>query len=308
MNHAALLILVCAVAPLTAADPPYLGMWQEDTHADDLMHLEPARVTFQSPGEAPQYFCAAYDPDGLIWIRNCQIYDTVKVKFTGDRLEIVAGGYGTYHRLATVVPGLETAAFTIPADKPVNDDRKAAIIAEVAKRAATAQAVHHDPVHGLYLCPADADNEAWIKTVITEVGWPDAGRFGRETAANVFMFVEHSNDLPLMLGALPCIEKDLPSQAVKAQDYATLFDYVLMQSGRPQRYGTQIIHDEYNHPAVWFLEDRAQVEQIRNDHGLIPLVAYLQIVGNVTGTTIGYMDHVRFDLSLKNKAAETTHQ
>ena len=286
--------IVAPSIPLPATAPLFLGTWQEDSHADDLMRFEPARSTIKNPGEEPDYACSAYDPDGVIWRRSYQRLSKMKVKLTGDRLEIISGGTGTYHRLAKVPPGMEIAALTIPASKPVADDRTASISAEAAKRAMEDQAVRTDPARRADGAGVDADNTAWMKSVIAEVGWPDAQRFGRETATKMFLFVQHSNDMPLMLGVLPAIEKDLPSKAVDPQDFALLFDRVQMYSGRPQRYGSQIVQDEHGNQVVWLLEDKDHVEKIRADIGLFPLATYLQFMSQRMGT-IGSMEQVRFD-------------
>jgi hypothetical protein len=288
-----LLAVILAAHILPAADPSWLGSWQEVTAADDLMVFERDRCIFKNPGQQPSFGCAAYSPAGDVWVRSTTGRAHVRVKLAGDQLVIVSGGNGTYRRLAAVPPGLEIAPLVIPAAKPVSAERKAAIIAEAARRVVEDQAVRKDPARRQDMAKVDAADTAWVKQVVAEVGWPDAARFGRETATQMFLFVQHSGDLPLMLGALPCIERDLKAKVGDPQDFALLYDRVRMMTGHPQRYGSQIVPDAGGQ-VVFLLEDRAKVEQLRAAIGLFPLKAYLQIFEQQARTKVGFMETVRF--------------
>jgi len=295
-----LILATCStLSALPAADPPCMGAWQEDGHPGIELRFEPQRVTIKDAGRSPQFFVAEYAAPGTFWFLNSQGgRGKLVIKVTGNDLTIVSGAENnTFHRAAKLPADLEIAPTTIPDAKPVSDERKTALSAEADQRLEADQAVRTDPARKGDMAKVDADNTAWIKTVITEVGWPDAGRFGRETSSKMFMFVQHSGDLALMLGVLPCIEKDMPAKVVDPQDFAELYDRVQMYTGRPQRYGTQFINDEHRKPELWLLEDKAKVEQLRASIDLIPLALYLQLAGHAMGTTIGFMDHVRFDES-----------
>lgn len=286
------LLLALTLSTLPAADPPWLGLWQEDKAPDDVMLLEHGRCVLKNPGQDPVYACAAYGP-GELWARSVAGRFHTKFTFVGGRLTIVSGGSGTYHCLDAPPPGFLVAPLPIPAAKKTDADRIAAISAEAAKRLEEDQAVRKDPARGKDMAAVDAANTAWVKTVVAETGWTDATRFGKATASAMFLFVQHSGSLPLMLGALPCIERDLKAKACDPQDFALLYDRVQVTMGLPQRYGSQIVPDG-NGQVVFLLEDRARVDQLRAGIGLTPLKAYLQVFEQQSKAKVGFMETVRF--------------
>jgi len=134
----------------------------------------------------------------------------------------------------------------------------------------------------------DADNTAWLVKEVRELGWIDAQRFGRSASNTAFLIVQHSGDLPLMLAALPEIEKDLKSGVGDPQDFALLYDRLQLRLGNKQRYGTQIGMNEKGEPIVLPLEDHAHVEKLRKDLGLFPLTQYLAIMKQQTGKEVTF--------------------
>ena len=62
----------------------------------------------------------------------------------------------------------------------------------------------------------DADNTAWLREQMRELGWIDASRFGPDASFAAFLIVQHSQDLPLMLAALPEIEADVRAKRFNA--------------------------------------------------------------------------------------------
>lgn len=288
------LIFACLFVPiLPAADPPWLGTWQEATNADDLLRFEPERCILKNPGEPPRFACAAYGQEGDIWLRLGGTRGHLKVRLQGEQLVLVSGGIGIYHRLSVTPDALKLIPLAIPAAKSVGAERKKAIIAEASKRLKDDQAVRKAGRAQGGMEKMDADNTAWIKTLIAEVGWLDAGRFGKETASAMFLLVQHSGDLPLMLGALPYIEKDLKAKVCDPQDFALLYDRVQMMTGRPQRYGSQIVPDD-GRPTIYLLEDRTKVEAFRQAIGLFPLQVYLHLFEQQTHAKLCFMEQVRF--------------
>jgi hypothetical protein len=125
----------------------------------------------------------------------------------------------------------------------------------------------------------DTDNTGWLKKTVAAVGWTDAARFGPEAAQSAFLIVQHSGDLPLMMAALPEIEKDVKAKRVDAQDYALLFDRSRIFLGDKQRYGTQLMPGPGGTMRILPLEDRARVEELRKEIGLFPLSQYVKMQG-----------------------------
>jgi hypothetical protein len=160
---------------------------------------------------------------------------------------------------------------------PVAKPRLDAIKAELAKRLEADQGVRTGKIKDRAMPAVDAGNTAWLRGVIAEVGWIDCARFGGEAANAAFLIVQHSGDVPLMMAALPEIERDVKAKLVDAQPYTLLYDRLELRLGRKQRYGTQI-GMEGGKLVVLPLQDRARVEEFRKEVGLFPLAAYLEMI------------------------------
>lgn len=119
---------------------------------------------------------------------------------------------------------------------------------------------------------------AYLKALVMEVGWIDVERFGYATANAAFFIAHHSSDLPLMMAALPGVEKDALSGRTEGEDYALLFDRVQLALGKKQRYGTQVGFDSANRAFVLSIEDPGGVGQRRESLGMMPLRDYVRAV------------------------------
>jgi hypothetical protein len=121
------------------------------------------------------------------------------------------------------------------------------------------------------------ENREYLKALIQELGWIDVHRFGNEASGNAIVLAKHSQDLALMMGILPFVEKDYRNRGADDVVFAILYDAVQIKLGRKQRYGTQLGLDSEGHPMVLPLEDASKVEQFRKEIGLPPLAEYLQL-------------------------------
>jgi hypothetical protein len=174
----------------------------------------------------------------------------------------------------------EPLAFGKPETVPA--ERVKLIKAELAKRLQTDQGVRTGTIDVAKMHSVDAENTAWLKSQVTELGWIDCRRFGVEASNSAFLIVQHSEDLPLMIAALPEIEKDAKAKLVDAQGYTLLYDRTELYLGRKQRYGTQISIED-GRLVVLPLQDRAKVEEFRKEVGLFPLATYLEMVKKQVG-------------------------
>jgi hypothetical protein len=150
---------------------------------------------------------------------------------------------------------------------------------ELARRRTVDQAVRRDRSRQPEMAKVDADNTAYIKELVKDVGWIDDARFGRGAADAAFLLVQHSGDLPLMLAALPEIEKDVRAGHADGQNFALLYDRTQLMSGGKQRYGSQVSQNEDGELAVRKLEDPDNVDARRKELGMRPLREYLALFG-----------------------------
>ncbi|MEO8019303.1 MAG: DUF6624 domain-containing protein [Pseudomonadota bacterium] len=121
----------------------------------------------------------------------------------------------------------------------------------------------------------DAENVAWIRTVISEKGFPTAAQVGNQGVHFAWLLLQHADQDPkLQSELLPVLEQRFSAWELPANDLARLTDRVLMASGKPQRYGTQF---------DWFAGDftlpepneLAEIDAARARLGLMPLVDYV---------------------------------
>jgi len=165
------------------------------------------------------------------------------------------------------------------ARRALDEKDVAEIQGELARRRTVDQAVRRDRSRHEEMAGVDADNTAYLKGVVTDIGWIDVERFGQPAANAAFLLVQHSSDLPLMLAALPEIEKDVRAGKADAQNYALLYDRTQLMSGGKQRYGSQIRENDDGDLVVFKLEDPDRVDARRKELGLTPLEDYLALFG-----------------------------
>jgi len=163
--------------------------------------------------------------------------------------------------------------------RDLGDDERLSIRAELARRRGTDQAVRtFERLRG-QMAQVDADNTAYLRKLVLDVGWIDVERFGRPAADAAFLIVQHSGDLPLMFAALPEIEKDVRAGKGNPQTYALLYDRLQIMTGGKQRYGSQITQNDAGELVVADLEDPDRVDELRKELGLKPLQEYLALFG-----------------------------
>ena len=136
----------------------------------------------------------------------------------------------------------------------------------------------------------DADNRKWLKSVVTEHGWPGRTLVGTDGAHVAFLLVQHaSEDLPFQKHCLKLMRR-LPKGEVAPADIAYLVDRTRLAEGKRQVYGTQVeVRD-----GRWVacdVEDPDRLDQRREEVGLPPMDVYLKAVQQLYGLpTLGRDD------------------
>jgi len=98
-----------------------------------------------------------------------------------------------------------------------------------AQRLATAHAIELDAV-----------NTQLLKTLLKQYDWIDGQRFGSRIASHAWILAQHADaDPEFQKLALSRMEPYLATDGARQRDYAYLFDRVAVNTGGPQRYGTQ---------------------------------------------------------------------
>ena len=278
-----------ADTPVPDAAKPLIGCWKGDV-GNSFMKFEPARVIAYDAGQL-YVFAAVYDT-GKVTLSHMGSKFTANADIAGDKLTwTTSEGHGQImSRLGTVPEELELKALALGA-KAVPADKLKDIQQELAKREVEDQAVRKDKTREKDMGNVDRDNTAYLTKLVKEYGWADVTRFGEPAAHDAFLIVQHSGNLPLMLAALPEIEKETKAgRLTDGQNFALLYDRTKLYMGEKQRYGTQVGQDSKGDPVVLPLEDRAKVEQYRKEINMVPLTQYLEFFEKQFGKKVKFME------------------
>lgn len=122
----------------------------------------------------------------------------------------------------------------------------------------------------------DYRNTEWLKTIVTEQGWPKISQVGQEASSAAWLLVQHADHDPLFqLRALRLMEPLVAEKEVSPQNYAYLYDRIMLKLKGAQRYATQVMCQE-GVRAPLPLEDEASLDRHRNEMGLPPVSEYIE--------------------------------
>ncbi|RFA26587.1 hypothetical protein CAI21_16620 [Alkalilimnicola ehrlichii] len=115
-------------------------------------------------------------------------------------------------------------------------------------------------------------NNARIKAIVGEYGWPGVALVGKEGAKAAWLMVQHAVlDTAFMERALPLLEEAVKNGDAEGWCLAYLQDRVLTMAGKPQIYGTQHDFDENGIAFPLPIAEPGKVDLLRRDIGLEPL-------------------------------------
>lgn len=282
-------LFLTAFGPTLAAEEPAMpeagkplqGCWQSEQHETYYILFEPARVRILAEGRL-SVFGVKYEPGKAVLKNSGQKVD-LPYELKDGKLKVKGETEEVFKKIEKAPEALELKPWPLAEPKPLSLARVKALQEDFAEREKEDQAVRTDPKRAGEMQKVDGENTAYLKKLVSESGWIDVDRFGAAASNTAFLLVQHSGDLPLMLAALPPIEKDVKAGKLDGQPYALLYDRLQVYQGRKQRFGTQIGQDKDGAPAVLPLEDRAKVEQFRKEIGLFPLTQYLATFRQMSG-------------------------
>ena len=128
------------------------------------------------------------------------------------------------------------------------------------------------------LTPADADNTAFLKTILPADGWFRISREGYAAVIDGWVVVQHSPDHAFMHDVLARMEPLMAERDVDGQTYALLLDRVAIFEGRKQRFGTQGAC-ENGEIAILPIDEPDNVEVRRKELGMQSLADYARQIG-----------------------------
>lgn len=261
-------------------DPGILGVWRSQDGATALA-ITPTHVGW-AEGERLVYRSAIIGGDGAhLSLLSRGRPERLSYRLEGERLVLgtSAGGTISLAPAPALAAVFDPRPLPLPSAAPVPAEAVEALNDALQARVDADQAARSEPVATTdaerRMQALDAENTAWLRDQVAEVGWIDARRFGSIGAMNAFILTQHSGDLPLMMAALPQLEADCRAQLIPCDPYAALYDRLQIILGVPQRYGSQLMDGPGGELVVAPMEAPEEVDERRAALGLETLAEYL---------------------------------
>jgi len=127
----------------------------------------------------------------------------------------------------------------------------------------------------------DIDNNKLIRNIFKEHGLITISKFGEDSSSDAFFLIQHMlrEDLDFMEEYLDLMEKNLDD--IPKEEYVLLKDRVLVYSGKPQLYGTQLdLNKTTGKYEPIEIEDPSNVNARREKFGVGTLEEYLAEIPN----------------------------
>jgi hypothetical protein len=113
---------------------------------------------------------------------------------------------------------------------------------------------------------------ARVRQILEKYGWPTRAAFGNKAPGDAWLIAQHGGK-EMLAYTLPLMEKAVKAGDLEESLYATSLDRVLVQQGKPQRYGTQFdTNGDKCEPLP--IEDAEHVDERRVRAGMMPLAEY----------------------------------
>jgi hypothetical protein len=125
----------------------------------------------------------------------------------------------------------------------------------------------------------DSLNMIKAKAVVTKYGFPGFDLVGEEQSNDFWAIIQHcDNDVKFQQQALKLLSKQVQLHNASGANYALLQDRVLINTGRKQLYGTQVLYNPKTKSAKPLpIEDSLNVDNRRKAVGLSSLNEYLKL-------------------------------
>ena len=117
-------------------------------------------------------------------------------------------------------------------------------------------------------------NAERLRAIVAEHGWPGRALVGDEAAKAAWLVAQHAVGEPaFQREALRLLREAADRDDVPRWMGAYLEDRIAYHEGRPQRYGTQLVHDDEGLPVPYDLADPDEADALRRAAGMEPLSA-----------------------------------
>lgn len=123
---------------------------------------------------------------------------------------------------------------------------------------------------------SDSLNVITVRGILDHGGWPAKEAVGSDGLRTLFLVIQHA-DYYTQKRYFSMIEEAAKRKELPAQFPALLLDRILMEEGKPQVYGSQVIqHRRTRKYMVYNLSDPRNVDKRRLAVGMLPMAEYLK--------------------------------
>ena len=120
----------------------------------------------------------------------------------------------------------------------------------------------------------DHKNLEIVISIIEKCGMPTLQEVSKRQMNAIWLALQHAQDPMNTKKYFPFIEQAVENGDLTKENYAVMLDRILMEEGKPQVYGSQIVNGK-----LYKLEDPASVNERRKEMGMKPIEAYLKTFG-----------------------------
>ena len=113
-----------------------------------------------------------------------------------------------------------------------------------------------------------------MKEIVGQIGWPSISKVGKDGAQFAWLLVQHADHAPEFQVHCLHMMRELPEGDIKPWQIAYLEDRVNVNTGKPQRYGTQFWEDPPNGLVPRPIEDIEHLDERRRAIGLESFAEY----------------------------------
>ncbi len=133
-------------------------------------------------------------------------------------------------------------------------------------------------------CAADLAAAAWLRQVLGRIAWFDLKTYGKDADQAAWLIAEHADaDPQTQLLVLNRMGVAVLDKQTNPANFASLWDRVALNAGRPQRYGTQMRCAGGTWAPTAPVEDPAKLDERRRWVGLGPEADFARKGGKVCG-------------------------
>ena len=123
----------------------------------------------------------------------------------------------------------------------------------------------------------DSINLVRVEAIITKYGWLGIGQVGTRGNSTLWQVIQHA-PLAIQEKYLPLIRRSVRAGQTMPDQLAILEDRILTDSGKPQRYGSQLMRIE-DQMRIFPVMDSETINERRNAIGLSRIENYLSLYG-----------------------------